>query len=191
MNMPPSRIIRSLRPAILVAKLLGLSVAVVAQMNLAILVVRGAVELPLSLTLSNLQEMPQGKVRAREKDSSEVAFEGFRFFEVVRRAKPRLSELCCSNEINRVVVITAADGYQALLSLPELDPRFTSREIALIYRRQGEPLGPRQGPLEIVAPDDKIHARWVHQVTRIDVLPLGDLGAASTKSWLPQAKARS
>lgn len=107
---------------------------------------------------------------------------GVALFEVVQRAKPKLSEHCCSNAINMVVVIKAADNYQAAFSLPELDPKFGRREILLADRREGQPLGPAQGPLEIIVPDEKVHARWVRQVNPIVVLSVGDLRVTSTNS---------
>jgi DMSO/TMAO reductase YedYZ molybdopterin-dependent catalytic subunit len=154
----------------------------VAQTNVAALVVRGAVEQPLSLALSDLQAMPRFKVTEHEKDGGDATFEGVALYDVIMRSKPMLSEHCCSNAINTVIVIEAADRYQAVFALPELDPKFGHGEILLADRRNGQPLAPPYGPLEIVAPDDKVHARWVREVNLIEVFPVGDRRAASTNS---------
>jgi DMSO/TMAO reductase YedYZ molybdopterin-dependent catalytic subunit len=153
----------------------------VGQITQPALVVRGAVEQPLSLALTNLLAMPRVKVTAQEKDGSQVTFEGVALYELLRQAKPRLTDKCCSNAVNTVVIVRAADSYQSLFSLPELDPKFTARQILVADRREGQPLNQSQGPLQIVVPDEKVHARWVRQVTVIEVLPLGDRAGISTR----------
>ncbi len=114
------RFIRRLTLAIFFAALITSSV--VAQTNVAILTVQGAVEQPLKLTLSDLQAMPRTKMTEREKDGSEVTFEGVALCQSGEaRQKALLTDKCCSNAINTVVVIKAADNYQACtFQLPEL-----------------------------------------------------------------------
>jgi DMSO/TMAO reductase YedYZ molybdopterin-dependent catalytic subunit len=162
-----------------------LTVQVTAQTNNGAVSVRGAVDQPLNLSLSDLQSMPRIKITVREKDGTEATFEGVSLYDIVSRARPHLTEKCCSNAINTVVIVKAADKYQALFSLPELDPKFDNRQVVLADRREGLPLSPAQGPLQIIVPDDKVHARWVRQVNYIEVAPLGDLRAASTNSLPP------
>lgn len=152
------------------------------QTDQTVLVVRGAVQEPLTLTLSNLLTLPRVSVMTRDKDGAEIAFEGVALHELISRAKPMLTEKCCSNAVNTVIVIRAADNYQALFSLPELDPKFSDRQILLADRRAGKPLNPAQGPLQLVVPDEKAHARWVRQVTLIEVLPLGDVSKNSVSA---------
>jgi hypothetical protein len=67
------------------------------------------------------------------------------------------------------VIVEAADGYQALFALPELDPAFTDRVILLADHRDGQPLDARTGPFQIVVPGEKKHARWVRQVTGLRI----------------------
>jgi DMSO/TMAO reductase YedYZ molybdopterin-dependent catalytic subunit len=162
------------RVAFAIAAAAFAAASAIAQTNFAPLVVRGAVEQPLTLALSDLQAMPRFKLNVREKDGGDATFEGVPLFEVVTRARPKLSEHCCSNAINTVVVIEAADHYQAVFSLPELDPKFGHGQILLADQRNAQPLTPPYGPLEIIVPDDKVHARWVRQVNLIEVLPVGD-----------------
>ena len=110
-----------------------------AQTNDGILLVRGAVDQPLDLSLSDLQSMPRIKITVREKGGTEAAFEGVSLYEIVSRAKPRLTDKCCINAINTVVIVKAADKYQALFSLPELDPKFDDRQVVLADKREGLP----------------------------------------------------
>jgi hypothetical protein len=52
---------------------------------------------------------------------------------------------------------------------PELAPSFTDRTILLADRRDGKPLSDREGPLQVIVPGEKKHARWVRQVVRLVV----------------------
>jgi hypothetical protein len=171
-------LIRGLASLACASTLLG--TPAVGQITEPALLVRGAVAQPLSLSLSNMLAMPRIKMTAQEKDGSHVAFEGIALYELLRLAQPMLTDKCCSNAVNTVVVVRAADNYQALFSLPELDPKFTARQILVADRRDGQPLSPSQGPLQIIVPDEKVHGRWVRQVKIIEVLPLGDLSEVST-----------
>lgn len=183
MNPLNSPTIRRLACALFVAALLARPVT--AQTNNGVLAVRGSVERPLILALPDLQAMPRVKVTVREKDGTEATFEGVSLYEVISRAKLRLSDKCCSNAINTVVIVKAADKYQALFSLPELDPKFDNRQVVLADTREGRPLSPTQGPLQIIVPDDKVHARWVRQANLIEVLPIGDLRGIRRRPFAP------
>jgi hypothetical protein len=46
-------------------------------------------------------------------------------------------------------------------------------------RRDGGPLSERDGPLQIVVPQDEFHARWVRQLVRIRIVQLASGTAAS------------
>ena len=67
------------------------------------------------------------------------------------------------------VMVRAADGYRALFSLAETDPMFRERTLLLCYRKNAGPLPAREGPLRVIVADEKRHARWVRQVTAIEL----------------------
>jgi DMSO/TMAO reductase YedYZ molybdopterin-dependent catalytic subunit len=174
-------IIRRLGSAVLAAQILAAASAV-AQTNAAALAVGGSVDQPLALALSDLQAMPRLKLETQEKEGGKATYEGVALYDVVTRAKPKLGQHCCSNSVNTIVVVKAADHYQAAFLLTELDPKFGHQSILLADRHNGQPIGPRQGPLEIIVPNEEVHARWVRQVNLIEVLMIGDLPAAATNS---------
>jgi hypothetical protein len=41
--------------------------------------------------------------------------------------------------------------------------------IVLADRRDDAPLEAREGPLQIIVPDEKLHARWVRQVKSLTI----------------------
>jgi hypothetical protein len=69
-----------------------------------------------------------------------------------------------------VVRVEAADGYQAVYALAELDAGPKERPILLADVRDGKPLYAATGPFQIVAADEIKGGRWVRQVTRIVVI---------------------
>ena len=74
---------------------------------------------------------------------------------------PRLTE---------ALLVEATDGYKVVFALAELDPDFATREIILADKRDGKPLGEKEGPFRIVAPGDKRPARWIRQITTLKIV---------------------
>src|SRR5262245_15775864 len=144
-----------------------------ADTNSTVLRVRGEVDQPLRLKLVDLQDMPRHTVKAREKNGDEVSFQGVALSELIKRAKPRLMEKCCGNAANTCVIVTAADNYRVVFSLAEIEPDFTDRKIVLADRANGQPLSESQGPLRLIVPDEKVHARWVRQVNALEIVRVG------------------
>jgi hypothetical protein len=59
------------------------------------------------------------------------------------------------------VVASGSDGYKVVFALADFDPAFTDHAILLADHRDGQPLNSRKGPLRLIVPNDKRHARWV------------------------------
>jgi hypothetical protein len=70
------------------------------------------------------------------------------------------------------VIATAADDYRVAFALAEVDADFNDHVILIADTRNGKPLLPDTGPLQIVVPQDKRAARWVRQVTTLEVRQL-------------------
>jgi hypothetical protein len=68
------------------------------------------------------------------------------------------------------VVIGASDNYHVVITLPEIDPSFTDHVVLIADRRNGAPIGTADGPYRLVVPFDKRDARWVKNVTTIELL---------------------
>jgi DMSO/TMAO reductase YedYZ molybdopterin-dependent catalytic subunit len=49
----------------------------------------------------------------------------------------------------------------------------TDKTVLLAFSRDGAPLDAAAGPLRIVVPDEKRQARWVRQVTELEVVRAG------------------
>ena len=153
-----------------------------AQTNEPVLVVTGAVEHPLSLTFSNLQSFRHSQLTHRQNDRAEVTYQCVALSEIIQRAQPKLTEKCCSNTINTVVVVSAPDQYQVIFSLAEIDPKISFGSILIADRRDGERIKPPYGPFQVIAENDRTHGRWVHQVNLIQIVPLGRVNNTGTNS---------
>ena len=92
---------------------------------------------------------------------------------MLRLAGVTLGEQLRGKALTTYLLVKAADGYQVIFALPELDPGFAGRVIFLADRREGQPLSTTEGPFRIIVPGEKRHARGVRQVTTLTVLHAG------------------
>jgi DMSO/TMAO reductase YedYZ molybdopterin-dependent catalytic subunit len=127
--------------------------------------VSGEVERPLKLTAADLGKLPRRSVRAKDHGGKESEFEGVPLVEVLTLAGVKFGEGLRGKNLELYLVVEAADGYRAVYALPELDPASSDKIVLLADKRDGKPLDAKEGPLRIVAPDEKRQARWVRQVT--------------------------
>jgi hypothetical protein len=71
------------------------------------------------------------------------------------------------------VLVTASDGYHAVLSLGEIDPQIRpNARVILADQEDGRPLPPNEAPYRLVIEGDGRAVRDVHSVVSIDLRPL-------------------
>jgi hypothetical protein len=70
----------------------------------------------------------------------------------------------------KYVLVTAADNYQVVYALPEIDPEFTSNTVLLATHVDGSLLPKGEGPFRLVNPADKRPARWIREIVSIRIL---------------------
>ncbi len=137
-----------------------------------VIAVAGNVPKPGHYTLEQLRKLPVTKITARDHDGTDAEYEGVQVVEVLRSAGAPLGDTLRGKALATAVVVHAADGYQAVFSLAELDPAMTDRATLLAWSRNGEPLAASQGPIRLVVAGEKRQARWVRQVTAIEVISI-------------------
>lgn len=131
--------------------------------------VAGEVEKPLKLTLADLELLPHQTVQAVEHGGEKAEFTGVPLYQILKAAGVPFGEQMRGPVLSLYIVVSAADGYQAVYALPELDPLATDDPVILADQRNGAGLDASSGPLRVVLPKEKRHARWVRQVVKIDV----------------------
>jgi DMSO/TMAO reductase YedYZ molybdopterin-dependent catalytic subunit len=124
----------------------------------------GDVERPQQWTLDDLAALPRREVRTCDHDGTEATFAGVALADLLQLAGVPLGEKLRGSNMALYLLVEAADGYRVVFALPELDPAFTERVVLLADHRDGQPLAATEGPLRLVVPDEKRHARWVRQV---------------------------
>lgn len=131
--------------------------------------VSGEVLKPLSLTVDDLSKMQQARLKAKDRDNTEREYSGVLLVEVLKAAGVTLGGQLRGENLAKYVLVTAADNYQVLYALPELDPEFTNDVVLLATAVDGKPLPKGEGPFRLVNPADKKHARWIREIKSIKV----------------------
>jgi DMSO/TMAO reductase YedYZ molybdopterin-dependent catalytic subunit len=72
----------------------------------------------------------------------------------------------------QVVIASAPDGFQAVLSCAELVEAMGPTTALVIWKLDGKPLPPEEGPLRLVVLTDKTPARAVRSVSKLEVVDL-------------------
>lgn len=122
---------------------------------------------PKEWTAADFQALPRQTVTTRGHDGKDSKYEGIALAELLQKAGVPLGKELRGKAVSLYLVVEAADGYRAVFALPELDPAFSDRVVLLADRRDGQPLTPKEGPLQVIVPGEKRHSRWVRQVVAL------------------------
>lgn len=95
-------------------------------------------------------------------------WQGVSLEELLRRAGVRTGEQLRGAAMTTVVHVIAADHYQVVFSLGELDPLLGHEQVVLADTEDGHALK-GDGPFRLVVPGDQRPARWVRNVMAIEV----------------------
>ena len=124
----------------------------------------------ISLDFTALDKLPQRRVQA-EAHGHKADCSGANLIDVLAQVGAPSGEKLRGKDLSLYVRVRAADGYQVVYALAELDPLFRGDEVpVLTHQCEGKPLDAKDGPFRIVAPGEKRPARWIRQVTAIDLL---------------------
>ena len=131
--------------------------------------VGGDVPHAYTLTAADLTSFPRRTVKAADHGQPEASYEGVSLTDILARAGAPLGPELRGKAMATYVVVGAADGYQVVFALPELDSAFTDRIIILADHKNGLQLDSREGPVRLIVPGEKRPARWERQVVAITV----------------------
>jgi DMSO/TMAO reductase YedYZ molybdopterin-dependent catalytic subunit len=135
--------------------------------------ITGAVTTPLTLSVAELEKMPQTTLSVVNPHSHKAeVYKGVSLDALLVKAGVPQGEAIRGKWIATCVVASAADGYRVVFSLPELDPGFLDSDVLVADQLNGAPIGADEGPLKLVAPRDKRPARWIRMLKSITVVRL-------------------
>lgn len=136
--------------------------------------IEGQVKKSLKLSIRDLEKFTTTEIKSKDKEEKEHLYKGVALGDVLASAGVTLGKDLRGENLAQYVVVTAADGYEVVFSLPEVDPELTDNTILLAYQMDGRPLAEQEGPFRLVVPKDKKHARWIRQLTAVKVMSAKD-----------------
>jgi hypothetical protein len=116
-----------------------------------------------------LARLPQHSVHA-EAHGKAITCEGPTLIDVLAAAGAPHGDALRGGNLALYVRIGAADGYRAVFALAELDAGFRDALPIVTAHCDNAALDAHDGPFRLVVPGEKRPARWVRQVTTIDLL---------------------
>ena len=122
------------------------------------------------LQRADIEALPHTKAPGR--GAVPVTYEGVLLRAVLEKAGVDLDQGLRGKRMALCLLVEAADGYRAVIALPEISPAFDNKQIVLAFMRDGKPLDDKEGPYRVIVPEDKMMARWVRQVTTLKIVPV-------------------
>ena len=111
------------------------------------------------------EKLPRGEITAKARDGKDHRYSGVPLLEILKLMAAPAGETLRGPEMNRVLLVTAGDGYQIAFSLAELDPAFRKQNIIVADKVDDQPLSDFEGRRMIVSGDDLKHSRWIRRIT--------------------------
>ena len=147
----------------------------------AALTVEGAGAATLTLTADELAKMPrttttltsEGKpVDGKPAEVKTTTYEGVLLCDILTKAGWQFGHGMTGKGMASYVVATGKDGYQVVFSMGEIDPMFGGEKLMLADKANGTALTGREAPFRMVAPGEKMHARSIFGVVKLEVVRL-------------------
>lgn len=135
-------------------------------------VVCGAGVPTTAFTAADLATLPRQEATTRRKDGREVTLVGVPLGVLLGKATGNDKDRLKGTTLLQYLVAEARDGYRVVVALPEADSsRAAARRAAVMvaFQADGAPLDSVAGPIQLVAPLDLEHGRWVRQLECIRV----------------------
>lgn len=121
----------------------------------------------IKLSAADLAKMPRVNIKATGHDGVEAVFSGIELKTILMSAGAKFGSDLRGPAVGQYAIVEAADGYRAVYSLTDLDQDFADKVVILADRKGGKPLDEKDGPWQVIATNEKKHARWVRQVTTL------------------------
>lgn len=131
--------------------------------------VTGEVTTPLAIDKVEFQKFKQVSVTRKDRDGKGHIYSGVVLADILQKANVTSGAALKGENLTKYVIVGAADGYQVIFALAELDKEFTDRLIILADKVDGSPLPAADGPFRIIVQDEKKPARCIKQVTSLKV----------------------
>jgi hypothetical protein len=123
----------------------------------------------LTIDAATLAGLPRRTVSATDEGGHVNSYGGYSLRDLIVRAGAPAGEPVRGKAMTSYIIVGAADGYHVLFTLPELDASYTDHIALIADSRDGAPLRATAGPYRLIVPFEKREARWVRQMTSVDL----------------------
>ena len=105
-------------------------------------------------------------------DTADAEYTGALLWEIINQAGLANNSAIKNDADRKYVMVTGSKCQQALFSIGELDPSVGGgpHQVIVAFKRAGHTLAHSAGFAEIVSPADKTNARWITNITNIEVI---------------------
>lgn len=127
--------------------------------------VDGLVLHPLSLTAERLQsDFAAQTVDIRRDEPNATRYAGVLLWDVLNAAQPNVRDA-----VSTFVVVTGAEGHQAVIAWGEMDPALGHQPVLIAYAENDRPLDDAPSRLRLLVPSDNSDGRTVRGVVNISL----------------------
>lgn len=123
----------------------------------------------VTLSATDITAMPHISLTIKGHDEKMHNYSGVLLSALLQKAGVQLGNSAKKQTAGSYLFIKAADGYSTVFALAEVDTLFTNKTIILADEEDGKSLPDNAKPFQIIATDEKIHARMIRQVKEIEV----------------------
>jgi hypothetical protein len=124
----------------------------------------------LAIDTATLAGLPRVSIKATDEHGATSTYTGVSLRDLLVRAGAPNGEAVRGKAMMSYVVVGAGDNYHVLFVLPELDGSYTDHVVLIAETKDGAPFPAAIGPYRLITNFDKREARWVRQVTAVDLL---------------------
>ncbi|GAA0905890.1 molybdopterin-dependent oxidoreductase [Luteibacter anthropi] len=125
---------------------------------------------PVTLDAAALAKLPHASAHVGAHGDTPSTWDGIALIDLLREQGAPVDKALRGAALAKFVRVTASDGYQVIFTLGELDADLGAEKVLLVNRRDGHPLDSMDGPFRIIVPVDVRPARWIHNVTTIELV---------------------
>lgn len=126
---------------------------------------------PIQIAAEDLAKLPRQTAVAND-HGKQINYEGVLMHDVLAKAGVDFGNGIRGKQLSTYVAAVGSDGYEVVYALAEFDPTVSDSGIIIADKREGQPLGDKDGPFRIVAPHDKRLTRSLRMLQEIDVVQL-------------------
>jgi hypothetical protein len=119
---------------------------------------------------AELKAMPRTTVSVHnERAKADETYSGVRLADLLAKMGVPLGKELRGMALTYYIVASGSDGYQVVIALAEVDPAFHSGEVIVADTLNGAALDEKSGPFKLVVTEDKRPARWVRNLTSVEL----------------------